>query len=175
MLAVSAQSWKQRAGTHIGGIPHGAEFYRALCDEFGPTGEVDLWQLLKDGTPIAFEFGIRYQGVTYPLRADYRVDYAHLSPGGVLECHIIKALFDDPVQNLEYNSCANRYPYLLRWTGLTRPHVTMMVFPNRMFSRALHALEFGLVPAARFVRNRTQLIFNRKPPILDAGKEEEQP
>ena len=154
MVEISSRSWKAEVGSDIASDPRGLEFLHALCDAFGPSGDAVAWQLLKDGRPVAFEFQILHGGVAYPLRADHRADFADLSPGAVLEAGMLKALFESPRDTFEYNTCANAYDYLMRWTSTTRRHTSVQVFPQGVVPAALHAFEYRLVPALRPLRSR---------------------
>ena len=158
MLAISSRSWKRELGTHIGGYPEGERFLLDLCDRFGPDGAVSIWQLSKDDVPIAFEFHITYDGVAYPLRADYRNDYVSLYPGAVLECNLLKSLFDDPAVR-EYYTCAATYGYLLRWTITTRRHADVQMFPKRLLPFCLFLCEYWLIPMMRWAKRLVRQIW----------------
>ncbi len=175
MLSVSRHSWKQQIGADIEGDPQGQTFLLELCDRIGPTGDLSVWRLLKGRVPIAFELHVKYQGVVYPIRADYRSDFSDLSPGATLEGHIIRTLFDNKTI-CEYNSCGHTYDYLLRWSKTTRRFVHIRVFPKRFSGYSLYGLEYRVVPIARKVRdlvgfNQPHRDSNEIQPAPNGGKE----
>ncbi len=148
MIGISGKSWKKKAGTDLTSDGNARGFYRSLCDALGPRGVISIWLLRKDSLPVAFEFHLTYNGVVYPLRADYDESYASLSPGSVLEYRIVKSLFEEAGAR-EYYSCGHTYMYLLNWSELTRKHVTIEIFSRNIRPSTLHILEYSIVPCLR--------------------------
>ncbi|RPI79649.1 MAG: GNAT family N-acetyltransferase, partial [Desulfobacteraceae bacterium] len=103
------------------------------------------YYLKKAGEMIAFEFHLIYNRITYPIRADFNESFRHLSPGSILEAHILKDLFDES-RIREYNTCGHTYDYLMNWTQDTRRYVNVELFNKGFKPRALHALEYSTVP-----------------------------
>lgn len=150
VFLVSARSWKHKAGTAITDSGPSVTFYDEVSKTMARMGWVQLW-LMRDGNrPIAFEYHIKYNGTSYPIRADYDEDYRELSPGSVLEYHILKELFCDPTV-VQYDSCGDAYGYLLNWTTKLREHRTVQAFNRRALSRLLHGIEYGAIPFLRRV------------------------
>ncbi len=148
IFLVSGKSWKHRMGTAITDSICSTTFYEEASRTMARKGWVQLW-LMRDGNrPIAFEYHIKYRGTSYPIRADYDDDYRALSPGSVLEYHILKELFNDPTVK-QYNSCGHTYQYLLNWTSELREHVTLQVFNGRVFPRFLYGIEYRAIPLLR--------------------------
>lgn len=148
MFSISGKSWKKEAGTDLASDGNARGFYRSLCDALGPRGVISIWLLRQGPTPIAFEFHLTYNGVVYPLRADYDESRASLSPGSVLEYRIVKSLFEESGAR-EYYSCGHTYMYLLNWSELTRKHVTIEIFGRNMRPSTLHILEYRIMPCLR--------------------------
>ena len=153
IVAVSSNSWKRDIGEDLGSNPQSVGFYTDLSERFGPEGAVAVWVLRKAGAPAAFEFHLVYDGVTHPLRADFDMGFSKLSPGSVLECRILEALFESGSVR-RYESCGHTYDYLLQWTDRTTKHVDLEIFPSRAVPIGLHALEYRILPTLRRLRER---------------------
>jgi len=148
MFDISAKSWKRELGTDLESNLQSKAFHRGLSDLFGKHAMVTLWMLKKDTKPVAFEFQLTYNGIVYPIRADYDEEFRDLSPGSVLECHILKTLFEEGGVR-EYYSCGHTYPYLLKWTENTKRHINVEIFSKKARSYGLHLLEYRMLPFMR--------------------------
>ncbi len=151
MVGVSSNSWKKEIGNDMLTNPRINNFYNCICDSTGKKGYIMLWFLKKGDQPIAFEFHINYNGVVYPIRADYDKAYSKLSPGSVLEYNIIKTLFDEGVYR-EYNTCGHAYQYLVNWSSNTKQHINFEIFKKNSKSYALYLLEYQIIPILRRLR-----------------------
>jgi CelD/BcsL family acetyltransferase involved in cellulose biosynthesis len=148
MISVSQKSWKRQIQTDIMSTPCSVGFYKEICDRFGPQGLVSLFLLKKGDDPIAFEFHLTYNNTAYPIRADFDESFKHLSPGSVLESHILKTLFDES-QIKEYNTCGHTYDYLVKWTDNTRKYINAEIFNENLRARSLYVLEYKVIPLLR--------------------------
>ncbi|MFQ5752908.1 MAG: GNAT family N-acetyltransferase [bacterium] len=148
MFSVSGKSWKKKAGTAITSSEDTKGFYRDLCDRLGSRDIITVWMMRKGITPIAFEFHLTYKNITYPVRADYDESFKALSPGSILEYHIIKNLFDASKIH-EYNSCGHTYDYLLKWTDSTRRLINYEIFNKNFKSFPLYIFEYKFLPFIR--------------------------
>jgi CelD/BcsL family acetyltransferase involved in cellulose biosynthesis len=144
----SKQSWKGQLNKSIRDDARVETFYRTLTNAFGPAGKVDLWLMRRNGKVIAFEYHLKHQGVTYPIRADFDESYHSLSPGSLLEFFIMKHLFDDPTV-CGSNSCGATYEYLMDWATEVIERVKLLVFNSRKYSRNLFLLESKILPMAK--------------------------
>jgi len=148
MISVSEKSWKREEHTDITSNPSSVGFYKEICDRFGPQGLVSLFLLKKGADPIAFEFHLTYNNTAYPIRADFDESFKHLSPGSILESHILKTLFDES-QIKEYNTCGHTYDYLVKWTDNTRKYINAEIFNENLRARSLFFLEYKVIPMLR--------------------------
>jgi CelD/BcsL family acetyltransferase involved in cellulose biosynthesis len=145
MFDISEKSWKKRAGSDIKSDPGGEKFYREICRRLGPMGIVKLWLLKKGGKYIAFEFQLKYNGIVYPLRADFDESYKKYSPGSVLEYEVLSKLFHDSSVK-EYNTCGHTYSYLMNWTSKTRKYFNVEVFNSEITNYSLFCLRYKVSP-----------------------------
>lgn len=150
ILAISKQSWKAGLKQSIADTTEYSTFLNYFTDEASKKGWINAW-LLKDGDEyIAYEYHLNYNGKVYPIGADFDERFRRLSPGSILEYHIIKSLFEDPGVT-EYNTCAHSYKYLRNWTDIIEPHVDIEIFNSKALPLFLHSLEYKLLPRLRQV------------------------
>ena len=148
MLDISSKSWKHSAGTDLSSNEEQWRFYLLICERLGSSGKLFLWLLGFDGVPVAFEFHIEQEGVVYPIRADFNENYKDLSPGSVLEYHIISRLFLE--KNIhEYHSCGHTYDYLLNWTDKTRDYINYEIFKDSFYMHLQYLFEYKLLMKLR--------------------------
>ncbi len=141
IVKVSAMSWKAQCGRGLSDQSRALAFFERISSVLGSRGWIDLWMLKLGSEPVAFEYHLNYEGVTSPIRADFNETFRDLSPGAHLEHLILQSLFDDSSCSVrEYNSCADSYAYLRRWTDCARPHFRARVFRRSLYGRILHAL-----------------------------------
>ncbi len=153
IVEISNHSWKTRIKNDLGTNVVGREFLFGLVDAFGADNAVQVWIIRKYGIPIAYEFHLIFDGVVYPLRADYHEEYKKYSPGSILEYTALKALFEERKVS-EYDSCADNYWYLNNWTDEIRKQFDIEVFATGLKSFALHAIEYHAIPFFRIVRDK---------------------
>ena len=141
LLRISSASWKAGEGRSLTSSEEDIQLFRNLSREFADKGWVSLWIAYVGKQPIAFEYHLSYQGVSSPIRADFDEAYRALSPGAYLESEIIRALFEDPDRAIrEYNSCADSYPYVLKWTKKAHLHADLFATRRNAYGRLLHRL-----------------------------------
>lgn len=148
ILKISANSWKHEIGNDLLIREDNWKFYNKICDLLGPKGLVSIWLLKFRNVPVAFEFHIEYNNVVYPIRADYDKNYKDISPGSILEYHIIKGIFIDK-RVAEYNSCGHTYDYLMNWTDTTRKHQNFEIFSKSIKMGILYNLEYKVLVMLR--------------------------
>ncbi len=138
---ISGRSWKAQHAKSLQDHPQAAEFLERLVGEMGSQGGVELWMLLFDRQPVAFEYHLTYGGVTCPIRADFDEAHRDLSPGAHLEHEILRTLHQSPPQGVvEYNTCADGYAYERRWTNCLRRYHRAWAFRRSPYGRLLYAL-----------------------------------
>lgn len=153
MVEISKNSWKTKVKNDLGSKPGSKEFLFMLADKFGDSGSVHLWIIRKAGNPVAYEFHLDFDGVVYPLRADFNEKFRDYSPGSILEYTTLKVLFEEGAVR-EYYSCADDYWYLHNWTTESKKQFNIEIFANNWKSRALYMLEYVIIPRMRIIRDK---------------------
>ncbi len=153
IVEISKKSWKTQIKNDLGSNSIGREFLFGLVDAFGDTQAVQVWIIRKSDKPVAYEIHLIFDGVVYPLRADYDESFKQYSPGSILEYTALKALFDENTVSV-YDSCADNYWYLNNWTSEFRRLFNIEIFNDSFKSLLLYHLEFGVIPLLRVMRDK---------------------
>jgi hypothetical protein len=122
VASVSSRSWKSSTGLtfeHSG--PQ--RFLRELIQRASDRGWLSLWFLRLDGTVVATELQLVYDGTVSALRSDYDPAYAELSAGSYLNWQLLKQLFDGA--NSYYCMGPGTNEYKLRWADERPEHCTL--------------------------------------------------
>jgi len=138
-MSVSSRSWKQDQGTSMSSTPSRKRFFELLSSVASKNGWLRIWLLYLNGNPIATEYHLEYKGRTHAMRGDFDKSHDSLSPGSVLEAHIIEHCFKKGL--LEYDFCGLPYGYKLRWTELLHTHNNILFYNGSYFSSGLYILQ----------------------------------
>ena len=125
VIRISAQSWKQATGTSLDKPGPGA-FIKRLTHHATRAGWLSLWLLRLDGTVIATEYQLAYEGRIYALRADFDKNLEKISPGAFLNRHMLERLFSTGLQRYMMGPGDN--PYKRRWTDVAEPLVALRAY-----------------------------------------------
>ena len=148
VFEISKRSWKAKIGQSIADSKEYTDFLGYIPDEMCNNGWVNLWLLKNSNEYIAYEYHLKYNGIVYPIAADFDERFRALSPGSILEYNIIKELFEDP-EVKQYYTCAQDYKYLRNWTDLAEPHVDIEIFNSKPLGLALYVFEYRMLPFIR--------------------------
>jgi len=152
IFKTSGRSWKAESGADLSIDSQGREFLLTLTDFLAPDRQVVIWEMRVGSDLVAFEFQIQFQGVAYPLRADYDAAFSDISPGIVLLYHTIKDLFEDQTMVM-YDSCADEYDYLTSWSQSTEEYAMLDLFARYPKSLLVHGIKYRLLPYLRQLKN----------------------
>ncbi|HYA43301.1 MAG TPA: GNAT family N-acetyltransferase, partial [Syntrophobacteraceae bacterium] len=139
VFSVSAKSWKHREGTSMVSTPERRRFFERLSSVASREGWLSIWLLRLDGRPIALEYHLKHQGRTHGMRGDFDEAYREVSPGSVLEAHIIEHCFTHELK--EYDFCGLDYRYKTKWTDLVHPTVNLLVYNENFRSLSIYAMQ----------------------------------
>lgn len=162
ILSISGESWKRELKTDLCSNRSYYYFYKGLTDRLGKLGLTRVWLLKQNGKPIAFEYHILYNGVVYPIRADYSQRYSEISPGSVLEYKILKTFFQNSSAK-EYNTCGHSYKYLMNWTDKVRKYRDMEIFRMNARGSLIYSIEYNVIPILRKFKPGRNGGFHRRP------------
>jgi|GEM_PF-768023 len=148
IIQISANSWKAGIGNDLKSHHRSRQFLFNLIESFGRSGLLSAWMIHHGKTPVAFELHLAYDGIVYPIRADYDEAFKAFSPGSVLEYSALKHLFKTGLVR-QYYTCADDYWYLSNWTTEYEEFCTVEVFGGGAKTRFLYALEYKLIPIVK--------------------------
>lgn len=164
IIAVSANSWKAELESDLRSDEQGRKFVWQLIDELGPQGGATAWMLYEQDQLIAFELHLSFDGVVYPIRADYDEAFAGLSPGSILMAFALKEIFSRG-QHHTYDCCGNDYDYLRSWTDEILTYIDLEFFSFGTRASLAYAMKYKVAPLAR---GAARLL--NKPPAPTSGR-----
>lgn len=150
VLAVSARSWKHRAGVGLATVPEAREFFREWTRHAEDEGSLLVWLLKYEGEPIAMEYDLEHDGRVYALRSDFDERYGDYSPGSFLQSQILQRLMSDGYK--EYNTGPGANDYKLHTADRMGRTSAVTFFNNNLKATLVWAMEKHLVPTARALR-----------------------
>ncbi len=148
-LRIEAAAWKGDMGTAMLSDPLVADFYMRLAKRQADLGQLRLTFLRVNGKRIAFNYLMEQRRKLYAVKIGYDPAYQAYSPGNMLLNLIVKDACARGIQ--EYDLLGGDDEWKFEWTKEKREHQWLFLFRDRLRSRALHYLKFGLVPALKSV------------------------
>ena len=149
-LALERAGWKGRTGTAIALDERTRAFYGRLAAEAAGRGALALHALELDGTPVAVHFGLEHRGRYFLPKPAYDETHRECSPGQLL---VEEVLRDAAARGLhEFDFLGPWMDWKGEWTRHVRPHGFVHVYGKGPAGRLLHAVKFGIAPAARRLR-----------------------
>lgn len=146
-FGLEAKGWKGVGGSAIDCDPGTRRFYRAIAAEAGAAGTLRLHTLKVGDRLAAFQLDLEHAGTEYVLKIGYEPELSKLSPGGLLLKRVIAAAIARGLTRVDL--LGDDMPWKHDWTREVRPHQTFLAFGRGPVGKALHALEFLAVPAAK--------------------------
>lgn len=126
LLEVSRQSWKAGHGGDMAGSVAVREFFAAIAAGGPGTHDIDAWQLRIAGHVVAMQV---YWGNSHRkclLRTDFCESAASLSPGDMLQAHVIERCHILGVREIDLGG--RNYGYKARLTSAVRSHVSLRFY-----------------------------------------------
>lgn len=152
-LALEAAGWKGKAGTAIASQPRTHAFYTGLARLAGSQGWLSLYTLLAGDRPVAFHYGLTYDGRYYLPKSGYDEELSACSPGQLL----IREILGDLGRRgtTEFDFLGPQMRWKRDWTERLRPHLRLHIIRPSLKGRLLHGARFRHGPAAkRWLRER---------------------
>ena len=104
------RGWKGGAGTSVLRTPGMAEFMLAQARRLAAEGRLALAFLDCHRRNVAFCYGVLGKGVFHSFKIGYDPAFARLSPGHLLQYHLLQALYADPrVTAIDYIGAMTEY------------------------------------------------------------------
>lgn len=149
---IGLKGWKHTIGNSVSSTDGNRAFYGGIARELSPVDGVNLWVMSLDGLPIAFEYHIRNRNYIIGLVGDFDDAYKDLSPGSVLDLHIMKSLFEEG--DCVYNMGSGSSFYKDNWTEDSLEYKKFFFYRNSTYGKFLGFTEKKLVSGLKGLRNR---------------------
>ncbi len=147
VMELARKGWKHQINNSIASENGNNRFYTALTDDSKGHHNVNIWVLALDGTPVAYEYHIKYDNITYGITADYDTEYRNLSPGSILDFNIVKSKFEEPDSVYDLG-CGDSF-YKKNWTKEANRYVNIVAYNNNLCGRLLHLIDTKISPAVK--------------------------
>jgi CelD/BcsL family acetyltransferase involved in cellulose biosynthesis len=145
VFTISSTTWQNREGTGIGSTPALEQFYRELATVAKARGWLRLGILEIDGTPVAFEYNLVFDGIMYNLKLGFDPGSGHVSPGILLKMHVLREAIASGTT--EYDMLGAAEPYKLQWTDRARPLASIWMHRRGVAGLLVHTWVLRLRPA----------------------------
>jgi CelD/BcsL family acetyltransferase involved in cellulose biosynthesis len=146
-LRIEAASWKGNEGTAIRCSPEVHRFYSKIAEISAQRGWLWLDFLTVNNRRVAFDYCLRYHNKHYLLKTGYDPKFAQYSPSHLLLWRVLQTMFENRVEEFDFVGINDSWKQ--DWSGDTRPHYWLYLFPNQIRMRLIHGLKFHLIPRLR--------------------------
>jgi CelD/BcsL family acetyltransferase involved in cellulose biosynthesis len=150
ILALSARSWKGRAGTAVGVHASANNLVRNYWAVFGPRREMSLYLLEIDGEDAASVILLRQGSTSYGYVTDFDERYRALSPGRFMVTHAIQDCCKDGITRFDM---LRRTHFLESFTDDSYAIKRVRLFPSRNYAYVTIRLEAKMRPLAGGIWN----------------------
>jgi CelD/BcsL family acetyltransferase involved in cellulose biosynthesis len=151
MFQIEQKSWKEEQGSSITANERQREFYTTLTAIAAQQGLLSCHLLELNREPIAYIYGLLFNGVFSDLKESYDLAYQSMSPGHALKLFALQRLHERGVRLYDYMGVCE--PYKMRWTDKTYVRSTYIIYNKTL--PALAARTSGmLINYSRSLRER---------------------
>ena len=149
LASISGRSWKRETGNSLD-HPGPQAFIRQLSALAAQRNWLSVWTLGLNGTPVAMEYQLVFDGDVHALRSDFDAGLGEISPGSHLNRQLIERLFCGRFGRYYMGPGENAYK--LRWTNQSEALHRATVYARTARGRLAGAVDLQLAPLARRVR-----------------------
>ncbi len=149
-IRISAGSWKHETGLSLD-HPAPGRFIQRLSRLAAAEGWLSIWLLYLDERAVAMEYQLVHDGRVHALRSDFLPLDEGLSPGAYLNQQVIRTLCEERCTCYAMGPGDNAYK--LHWSNAGAPLERLQIHNRTAAGRWLAAVEGGLKPLARRVRD----------------------
>jgi hypothetical protein len=147
-IELARHSWETDGRTAIETMPRILEFFRELTRRAAKNGWLSLWLLKLNGSVIAMEYQLRFDGKVQMLCSGADPAYREFSPGRALSSAIFQALFEGGcVREYSIPPCFTRDT--IWWANGSHQMVHLKLYRQSLYSRLLDRLDTLGVPGRR--------------------------
>jgi len=152
-FAIGLKGWKHsNENNSISSTEENKRFYSELTKHLSPMGDVNIWLLNFDGVDIAFEYHIRSNDQIVALTADFDETYRHLSPGSIIDFHIMQNIFESG--NFIYNMGCGASFYKDSWTDDAFRYKRVLFYRDSTYGKILGFAEKKVATGLKALRDK---------------------
>jgi hypothetical protein len=149
--SISEHSWKAGIKEAINSSEQTKSFFVNLSKMAQSKGWLSIWLLKINDKPSAYEYHLHYKNKAYALKADYLESISSISPGSILDQHIMEAAFKSKLS--EYDLGGSNDFYKMNWTDKIRNHTIVLVFSNSFYGKLAYFLECKVINSIKKIIN----------------------
>ncbi|HKO23086.1 MAG TPA: GNAT family N-acetyltransferase [Candidatus Eisenbacteria bacterium] len=120
IYSIETKSWKESTQTSITTNPLAQVFYERFLHRAAEAGWFESFLLYFEGTPAAYDMGVRFANRYYMLKTSYDQAWSEQSPGVVLREHVMRHLYETGCG--EHDFLGDDEAWKMRWTSSVRGH-----------------------------------------------------
>jgi CelD/BcsL family acetyltransferase involved in cellulose biosynthesis len=163
LVSISGRSWKRATGNSLDN-PGPQAFIRQLSALAAERNWLSIWTLGLNGSPVAMEYQLVFDGNIHALRSDFDAALGEISPGSHLNRQLMERLFCSRFRRYYMGPGENAYK--LRWTDRSEAMHRATVYARTARGRVAAAVDLQLAPLVRRLRAR----FHREAPARNPEK-----
>jgi CelD/BcsL family acetyltransferase involved in cellulose biosynthesis len=126
MLEIERDSWKEAAGTSLTTNQLQERFHTDLLQSAAQSGWLSGHLLLLDGEPIAYVYGLLYNGIFSDLKESYKSRYREMSPSHVLKAFVFESLYAHKARLYDFMGVCEEYK--MKWTDQTYSRTSYLLY-----------------------------------------------
>jgi CelD/BcsL family acetyltransferase involved in cellulose biosynthesis len=149
LVSISGRSWKRETGNSLDN-PGPQAFIRQLSELAAQRNWLSVWTLALNGSPVAMEYQLVFDGSVHALRSDFDAALGEISPGSHLNRQLMERLFCGRFRRYYMGPGENAYK--LRWTNRSDALRRAAVYARTARGRLAAAVDLRVAPLARRLR-----------------------
>jgi hypothetical protein len=142
---IERQSWKEKAGTSLTANEVQDRFHARIMHAAADRGWMSGHLLELNGEPIAYQFGLIYNGVFYDLKGSFKDQFREIGAGRVMYRLLIEELFRRKVAIFDFQGVC--HDFKMRLTDKTYRTSTYLLYNDTLAAHAARLAGY----AARFI------------------------
>ena len=136
------RSWKGRAGSSVLKNPSMLDLFLREAVQVESCGALDVWLLMADGVPIAFEYCHSFGKTTVSHKISYDEAYSKYAPGKMLRYFQLRELMqDDRITTLDTSGFYD--PSKSKWCNQTYESANVFLALSNYMNAAVYLAELA--------------------------------
>jgi len=138
MIEVESESWKEFSGTSITHPDEQEKFYRIFAKYAIANGWLCGHFLEVKGEPIAYIYGVNFNGIFSSLKVSYKVRFKAYGPENLIRMYTLQELYKQRVRINDFTGVCEEHK--MRWANKTYGRTTYRLFNRTLKGVSLQAI-----------------------------------